>query len=158
MIEFDENGFVKPYRPVLTDLTTLEEVFVLEFPTSTTRRGHFEQYREYNSRLLELLLGGFTQWVDGSFVSRKLNPNDIDVLTFFDHSFYYLNERKIRALKEEFANKAGGRVHAHPIRVYPESHPLRHLYESDRVQWLFDWSRTTIRPRKNKGLIELIIG
>lgn len=155
MIEFDENGFLKPYGPSRTDLDTLEQVFVNEFTTSTTRREHFERFREYNERLRVLMSVELVQWIDGSFVSRKTNPNDIDVLTFVDDQLFTQHGQALKLLKNEF-DKGAGRVDAYFIRVYPDGHLYRNHYESDRVQWLFDWGRTNSRPRKNKGLIELI--
>ena len=154
-LQFDANGFLIPYGPVSSNLETIERVFVEEFPTSTTRRPNFDRYRECNARLLELMPDGFRQWIDGSFVSRKSDPNDIDVLTFVDAAVFPQHEETFRALRREFATGAG-RVDVRTILVYPEGHPRRNLYESDRVQWLFDWSRTNDKPRRQKGFIELI--
>ncbi|AQG78620.1 DUF6932 family protein [Spirosoma montaniterrae] len=156
MLIFDEYGFLKPYEPIKIDLDMLEHVFVREFANSITRQTIFEQYRAYTDRLLTLLPGGFTQWIDGSFVSRKLDPNDIDVLTFIDADLYSRHERALKELKNEFAQGAG-RVDVHFIRIYAEGHRYRPHFESDRVQWLFDWSRTNTRPRRNKGFLELIV-
>ena len=154
-LQFDENGFLTPYNPVSSDLNTVKRVLVDTFPTSTTRRPIFERYLTLNARLLTLMPDGFTQWIDGSFVSRKINPNDIDVLTFIDTALFDQHEPAVRALRTEFATGAG-RVDVRTIRVYPEGHPRRNWYESDRVQWLFDWSRTNNKPRQQKGFIELI--
>jgi hypothetical protein len=155
MLTFDANGYLTPYVPIVADLATVEQTFVEAFPTSTTRRPHFNRYLDYNTRLSEFLPTGLTQWIDGSFVSRKLNPNDIDVLTFVEYTLYDRHEKELRELKREFVTRVEGRVDAHLIVVYPEGHRRRIYYESDRIQWLFDWSRTARPPRRNKGFIEL---
>jgi hypothetical protein len=155
MIEFDENGFLKPYGPISADLDTVERIFVEEFITSTTRRNLFGQYREYNARLLVLLTSGFTQWIDGSFISRKRDPEDIDVLTFVDAEFYNRHEREIEELKQEYRNQRPVLVDAYFVRVYPEGHRRYFDYQSNRVEWLYDWTRTVGRRPENKGLIEL---
>lgn len=155
-LQFDTNGFLTPYGPVSSTLETVQRVFVEGFATSTTRSQHFERYQACNARLLAILPNGFTQWIDGSFVSRKTNPGDIDVLTFVDATLHQQHEKTIRALRSELAT-GDGRVDLHTILVYDEGHPYRNRHESDRVQWLFDWSQTITRPRYNKGFIELLI-
>ena len=155
-LQFDDNGFLIPYSPVPTNLDTMRRVFVDEFPNSVSRRPIFERYEELNARLMQLIPGGFTQWVDGSFVSRKVNPNDIDVLVFVDNVVHKQHERTFKALRSEFGTGVG-RVDVRTILVYPERHRYRNYYESDRVQWLFDWSRTSTTPRLNKGFIQIII-
>ncbi|GAB2562400.1 DUF6932 family protein [Spirosoma areae] len=155
-LEFDANGFLIPYVPVTSDFDTVRRVFVEEFPTSTTRQPIFERYQECNARLRQLLPDGFKQWVDGSFVSRKIDPNDIDVLTFIDAARYWQHEETFRALRREFATGAG-RVDVRVIQVYPEGNQHRNWYESDYTEWLFIWSQTNTRPRLKKGFIELTI-
>ncbi|MGB3778758.1 MAG: hypothetical protein WA960_10405 [Tunicatimonas sp.] len=41
----------------------------------------------------------FTQWVDGSFVTAREHPNDIDFVTFID---YQLFETKEKLIHENF--------------------------------------------------------
>ena len=158
VLQFDTFGYLTPDNAIDTDLQTLERVFVEEFPTSTTRRGHFDRFHAYNARLREYLTDGFTQWIDGSFVSRKLNPNDIDLLTFVDHSIYGQVEPALRRLKQEFAVRAGGQVDAYTIQVYPEGHRYYSRYHLDYLEWQFIWSQTDARPHRKKGFIKLITG
>ena len=155
MIKSDQNGYLKPYSPVLADPETVERVFVEDFTNSITRRNLFERYSEYNARLLALLTGGFTQWIDGSFISRKSDPDDIDVLTFVDADLYNQHEQAIDELKQEYRNQRPVLVDAYFVRVYPEGHRRYFDYQSNRVEWLYDWTRTVGRRPKHKGLIEL---
>lgn len=153
ILTFDQYGHLTPYEPISTDLPTFERVFVHEFWESTTRRILFDQYQEYNARLTEFL-PGYTQWVDGSFVRRKLNPNDIDVLTFVDNALYEQYEQAISGLKQ-WRFQQPRLIDGFFVRVYPQDHRLLSHSESDRVQWLYDWSRTNTYPRRQKGLIVL---
>ena len=156
-LKFDDNGFLIPYNAIATDLNAVRRVFTDGFPTSVSRRPIFERYEELNAQLIQLIPGGFAQWVDGSFISRKMNPNDIDVLTFVDTAIYQRHEQTFRELRNEFAIGAR-RVDANVIQVYPSSHSKRFLYESDHVEWLYNWSHTVQKPRRNKGFVELLIG
>ncbi len=139
-------------------------MFVEDFTNgSTTRRAHIERYQEYNARLLALIPaperpnGGLTQWIDGSFVSQKQNPGDIDLLTFLPTGLYDQYEQIVRSWRTEFKTGAGGRVDAHLIRVYEEGHRYRNRYESDYIEWRHIWGYTVKQPRKNKGFIEIKI-
>lgn len=152
-LTFDQYGFLTPYQPIPTDLPTFERVFVQEFPESANRRALFDRYLEYNARLSEFL-PGYTQWIGGSFVSRKVNPNDIDLLTFLDNELFERHEQPIAELKQ-WRLRRPKLIDGFFIRIYPNSHRLHSHSESDRVQWLFDWSRTNMHPRRNKGLIQL---
>ena len=162
VLEFDQYGFLIPYGPIPATLDTVERVFVEEFPNSITRPMHLDRYREYNARLLALIPtrerpAELTQWIDGSFVSQKQNPGDIDLLTFLPTDLYDQYERVVRSWRTEFKTGAGGRVDAHLIRVYDEGHRYRNLYESDYIEWLHIWGYTVKQPRKNKGFIEIKI-
>lgn len=151
MLTFDQNGFLTPCEAILTDFSTVERVFVDEFPSSTTRRAHFDRYLDYNACLSTYLPDGFTQWVDGSFVTRKKNPDDIDVLTFVDYALFERHEQALRGLKKEFAPQ----VDSYYVPVYPIGHRNRIHYDFDYIDWLHTWGYTTIRPRSPKGFIEL---
>ena len=154
-LTFDQYGYLTPAEPIPTDLATFERVFVQEFTQSTKRQTLFDRYLEYNACLSEFL-PGYTQWIGGSFVSRKLNPNDIDVLTFVNSTLYDQHEPAIGELKQ-WRFQRPKLVDGFFVRVYPQGHQLHSHSESDRVQWLYDWSRTNTHPRRNKGFIELII-
>ncbi len=152
-LTFDEYGYLTPYQPILTDLPTVERVFVQDFPHSTNRQPLFDRYLLYNSYLSKFL-PTYMQWIGGSFVSRKLNPADIDVVTFVDDVLYEQHELAIAELKQ-WRLQRPKQIDGFFVRVYSQDHPLRNHSESDRIQWLFDWSRTNFYPRRKKGLIEL---
>lgn len=153
-MEFNQYGYLLPYGPISSDLTTLERVFVEEFSESVTRRRLFDNYQAFTDQIRTLLPVGYTQWVDGSFVSRKRDPGDIDLLTFVDTTDYDRHEQTFRQLRADYKGRAAP-LDLYFLRVYPDGHRYRIQYESDRVQWLFDWSRTYKPPRRDKGFIEL---
>ncbi|TAE22353.1 MAG: hypothetical protein EAZ91_23655 [Cytophagales bacterium] len=153
-LSFDEYGFLTPYSVIPADIDTLQRVFVSEFPTSATRQRLFARFEEFTVTLSELLPGGYTQWVDGSFVSQKKDPRDIDVLTFVDYRLHQQHQKQFDALSSWHKTQVQ-EVQAFFVSVYPPDHRQRYLYESDLIQWEFDWSRTRTLPRRKKGIIEL---
>lgn len=84
-LDFDEFGNLTPYKIIETDLITLEAYFVTAFPKSKTRKRLFENYLSYIYRFQDEVFPIFEQWIDGSFVTQKENPKDIDIVTFLDY-------------------------------------------------------------------------
>ena len=83
---FDIHGFLKPYGKVITDFASFEAGFVEPFEADSTRHQLFQGYVRYNEDPKQLLGSiRYTQWVDGSFVSTKINPLDIDLVSLIDH-------------------------------------------------------------------------
>jgi hypothetical protein len=157
-MEFDVFGHLVPYELIQSDLVTFEAVFVTDFPASQTRHRIYEAFTVYLQRLREVIGNGFFIWVDDSFVTRKLNPRDIDFVTFLDFDRYAKHEADMEILRQ-MRFERDGLTDGFFVKVYPESHPNRKFYELDRAEWLFDFGRSRTRhntPTRNKGLVELI--
>lgn len=95
---FDQNGHLFPYEVIETTLEVFEDVFVKSFPTSSTRSVIFAEYLTYLNRLQQIIGKEFYQWIDGSFTTQKLNPRDIDIVTFIEASLFDANEPLLRDL------------------------------------------------------------
>lgn len=92
MLKFDENGHLTPYERIETSLDEFQQVFVDGFPNSSTRRRLFDNYLDWVFDFQREIYPYFTHWIDGSFVTQKLNPKDIDFKTFLP-DVYYLREK-----------------------------------------------------------------
>ncbi|MBX9893761.1 MAG: hypothetical protein K2Y09_01080 [Nitrosomonas sp.] len=57
--------------------------FLKKFPTSTTRASLISGLQRYIT-LLKSYGVQFELWIDGSFTTDKVNPNDIDLVVFFN--------------------------------------------------------------------------
>lgn len=79
------------YPPILKPgihhmtIDTIRDVFVSPLPEATSRLRTFSLFDQWVSRLRQLNVTG-TLWVDGSFVTRKPNPSDVDCV-FWNPSF-----------------------------------------------------------------------
>lgn len=156
-MEFDVFGHLFPYEVIQSDLITFEAVFVTASPASQTRNQIYEAFTTYMGQLREVVGEGFFVWVDGSFVTRKLNPRDIDFVTFLDFDLYAKHEVNLEALRQ-LRFERGSLTDGFFVKVYPQNHPNRKFYELDRAEWLFDFGRSRTRhntPFRNKGLVEL---
>lgn len=153
MIEFDENGFIKPYHIIETDLATIQRIFVEEIQLSATRKAIFEDFIVYNEALKNIILTGFTQWIDGSFVTQKRNPNDIDLVTFIDFEVYNTNEIEIDELRRT-RQTTNTIIDGYFVKIYPENHKHRNWYENDKMQWLFTFNQVK-NAKQSKGFLQI---
>jgi hypothetical protein len=87
----------KEYKPILSSgihYMSVEDVklfFVDRFPESVRRKMIFDKFLQFLENILRLDI--ITElWLNGSFVTEKPDPGDIDAVAFFDRN--KLNNRK----------------------------------------------------------------
>jgi hypothetical protein len=117
---------------------TVEEVhhaLVAAFPQSTTRLEIFEQWQELTEEIRELVKVE-SQWLDGSFVSRKLDPNDLDLTTTYSavegDSLDEAGRHALSRLLSGPNNEKFTRIDSWPTPVYPVDHPAYKWLAADR--------------------------
>ena len=74
------------------------------------------------STFRELVTEDFLQWIDGSFVSQKQNPRDIDIVTWIDYEVY---QSKKELISKHFIGNAisfNFKVDNYILQNYPENH------------------------------------
>ncbi len=103
-----------------------------------------DSFRSFLLELGEFPIGLFNVWIDGSFVTRKEHPNDLDAVVFLPAREYESVEQELRRLRNEFAG-----LDIYFVKVIEAGSPSHFLYVSDYTEWLFQF--TTIRPHKSTG-------
>ena len=158
-IEFDSRGNLKPYGKINLTLEKLKQYFVSDFPASTSRERIFDSYQSFIESFRHEITTDFVQWINGSFVTRKSNPEDVDFVTLIDHQIY---EQKRKAIEERF-RREGARsifqyVDAYVVKMYPIHHQRRWVSEYDLVYWRNWFSETKKNRAKkkfDKGFVEI---
>jgi hypothetical protein len=97
------------------------------------------------------------QWINGSFVTQKKNPQDIDLVTFIDYKVIGQLGNRL----DDF--KAGQswityEVDAYIIPVYPQGHVQFKFTEFDLAEWLDLFSHTKLNrngQKFEKGFLEI---
>lgn len=146
MITFDLKGNLPSGEPIEINLKDLEHYFVFNLH----RRHQFEQYLDYINELKNIINTPFEQWVNGSFITLKEKPKDIDVVSFVPSTIYQKQENQLAQIKKTFYPI----LDAYHICNYPENHRNFVYSQSDRIEWLHLFSR--IRGQKlNKGFIKI---
>jgi hypothetical protein len=157
MLQFDFKGYLKPYQPIPCKVSDLKFHFVDEIQ-SVTRKLNYEKYVKYSHDLRMVVGEGLKQWINGSFVTKKTNPKDIDLVTFLDHEMIKKLGAKLDPFRPINSWNAYG-VDAYICEVYPVGHPSYKYTDSDIAYWnhQFGHSRPNRKGVTNvKGFLEII--
>lgn len=151
-MNFDSNGFLTPYQPIISDLLSFETNFVY----NQSRTLIFEHYLELIKDLKLLPIQVFEHWLNGSFVSKKEKPNDLDILMFIGADDFFLHEKSFSALRQHYKHK---QLDLFYIIKREATDTNFNLYQSDYVEWLHLFSKTRRNlhtgVRNNKGFIQI---
>jgi hypothetical protein len=159
MLEFNAAGLLVPSSVINSTLNEFEEYFAIDSPENI-RRILYDQYIDYLSKLKEVCgQNELRQWIDGSFVTKKLRPLDIDLVTFID---YETAENKEKELKEFIypASSAIYGIDGYIIVTYPENDKLNFAYRADCSYWMDHFDKTKPDRRHKsipKGFLEIIV-
>lgn len=152
ILNFDEKGLLNPYEIIQSDLQIVKQTFVENIDTSRTRKPLFQNYLQYLNAIKNVIPNNFHQWIDGSFVTQKQNPNDIDIVTFINYQDFEKNIKDFDALRRlRFDNKKG--IDGYFVPVFPENHRKNAIFKMEQKEWMFQFSND--RNGNNKGIIEL---
>ena len=157
-LNFDIRGNLKPYEVIEISMEKFQETFVQAFEEEAIRQELFENYLNYMEAFSHLIKRNFYQWIDGSYVSNKKKPNDIDLVTILDYRDY---EKNKKILEKEFASFAGRKnykVDAYILPNYPVDHKKHIFTQSDLLYWRNLFGKTRVNRAKKqyeKGIIQL---
>jgi len=158
-LTFDSRGNLTPNSNIKCSLQLFHETFVQNI-SSTVREELFNNFQRYFQELTKVLESNFlTIWIDGSYTTKKTNPNDIDVVVFVNYTSVENFEDKLENFKFPNSLSKFG-IDAYMVKVYPREHKNYHLYISDEMYWrdLFEKNRRNRRGVKiPKGFIEINI-
>ena len=118
----------------------------------------YAELKRYNQTLLSLLGCPFRQWLDGSFVSAKPRPADLDVVSFVPFAVTQPHLAELAAFKQPTSAYVG--LDCYLVLQYPTGDPRYPLSRADEGYWN-DLFRTT-RPNRfgltqTKAFVEIIV-
>jgi hypothetical protein len=151
-LNFDEKGFLKPYEIIDSALEFFKAIFVDNMEISKTRKPLFENYLQYLDAIKNVIPNGFHQWVDGSFVTQKQNPNDIDIVTFINFQDFERNIKTFDILRRWRFDKTKG-IDGYFVPIFPENHRKSVVFEMEKKEWIFQFCND--RNGNSKGIIQI---
>ncbi len=157
MLKFDGKGHLKPYEPIPCNIFEFKRIFVDMFE-SQTRNQNYQNYIRYSSDLKKLLgTQKLHQWINGSFVTKKKNPKDVDLVTFIPYQLIQELGIKLNPFKG-IQSWSTYSVDAYIIVVHPQESELFRFTEFDCKEWLYLFThgkRNRKGEKQQKGFIEI---
>ena len=157
-IEFDARGNSYPPRLIEMSYVDFEQHFVQNMQASETRQRLCANFNDFIHNFQEKISPVFKIWVDGSFISTKLNPRDIDAVFQLD---YKICERQQSVLDSVWFTKAQkfrlGLDLYYSIE-YPKTHKRHFISHLNHLYWTDVYGHTRKDNEENnykKGFIEL---
>ena len=152
------------------DETELRRVFVEGFEGSKTRDVICKGFLDLRGEVAKLGISA-TQWVDGSFVESKLDPADVDVVSFCDYDALNGLVASAQVTLVQLVNggegtKAVYQTHTFLVPACPQGHAYHPTYEAARSYWR-KWFGTTRGipnppgpdlPGHSKGFLQMSLG
>lgn len=139
MITFDIYGNAQPNGVLKLSYNNFKDIFVLDFDDSKTRLTISKNYEKYLADFKKEINIAFKNWIGGSFISTKMNPNDIDVVNIFQ----YTDEinKNVQALIK-FLNYGNSlesyMVDGYFVPIYPINDP-RYALTEDALNYWSEW-------------------
>lgn len=145
---FNSKGYLEPgLHPM--DLDEIEKEFVTPFPHSSTRVLVMEGFRRHAEEL-QAIVAEYIQYLDGSFVSNKNDPGDVDLVCFIDGDVVDALpadlQSRLRSLLSGPQTRATHQCDAYFCLSYPETHPNFSVYRAQRKYWMgeFGYDRADV--------------
>ncbi|RNL55878.1 DUF6932 family protein [Pedobacter jejuensis] len=160
MLTFNHKGHLVPNNNIRSTLDELKTEFVDAFTFSSTKRSDlYKNYLQYSNDLKTVLQReSLLQWIDGSYVTKKQEPSDIDLVTFIDGTIVDSLEALLEPFKYPQSVVNYG-VDAYLVKVYDRGDKRYPLFIGDQIYWmdLFDKTQRSRNGQKHpKGFLEII--
>ena len=159
-LTFDTRGYLQSEKPIEISLLEIEQIFVSDFPLDTPRRYLLNELKRYLHDFSKVISEDFSCWIDGSFISKKWYPRDIDIVILLNYSDFEIKEEEIiNGFIQPFMNLNYKGIDAYLLKKYPENHNKYSYFKSDFAYWYHLFSNT--KPNRNnktfpKSFIKLI--
>lgn len=156
MVLFDKYGNITPYEILEIDLDTFYESFISKMNNPEHREKLFTDYLNYTKNLCKIISNNFFQWINGSFVTQKNNPKDIDLVSFIDCNLIENKQQEINNFVYPLS-KENYNVDAYIVKLYPDNDRNLVFSKSDTLYRFHHFQKT--KPNKNgekfyKGFIK----
>lgn len=156
-LQHDTDGYLMPVGKIPCSISIIEAELVEAFPQSTTRYRLWVQYLRFIERFRTYITRHFIQWIDGSFVTKKENPKDIDLVTFIDYSVFKAMENELEAFWTYNLEQEG--IDSYIVPVLPKESENYPSYIETCQEWERIYTNAKL-PNKQivaeaKGFLEL---
>jgi hypothetical protein len=144
----------------------VRKAFITGRPDEAHREGLWTDFEDFCAGLVAQGLHPISYWIDGSFISAKVGPKDIDITPVLDFA-----KSTPSAEAKWFSMQAGPRwqttqhpvlgrtlmLDIYPLVKLPDGHPDLRLYLVGRGKWDDWWQRCRATGEEmSKGFVEVL--
>lgn len=145
MLQFDDLGYLTPYETHVLSLEDFERTFVID----TEREKLFRLFTDLVLDLKNLGSGTFYIWADGSFVTKKRIPRDIDLVFFINFEVFEPMLSQLSKLRRDYEPH----LDIFMVDNYPENHEEYFSTALEKLKWRETFG--TDRQGRRKGIIQI---
>jgi hypothetical protein len=150
------NGLL-PTGLVSASAAQVHQHFVAPFTSSTTRQKLYDQWLLHR-QAIETIIPIERQWLNGSYVTSKVDPGDIDVVTFIDGDALNSLASPQQALLQDLIAGPSTRdrwgIDSYFVPTYAEGHPDRTTARKAEGYWRRMWTNVK-GSTLTKGFLEV---
>ncbi len=152
-IRFDDKGNIYPYEIIELEFKSFQDKFVIGFGGSSTRQNIYEKYLVYIADFYKEIVTRWLQWVNCSFTTNKIDPNDIDLVNLIAAEIFAVKNMEIAKFLTKYGSKDLYNVDGYCIPVYKENDERYELTKEYMKYWKkwFGYDRS----KNPKGVIQL---
>ncbi len=153
-MDYDIQGNLLPPGQIEINDVEFRLSFVDAYPKSVNRPMIYQGYLQYKSTIENTVTVDFEQWINGSWVSNKPNPNDIDLVILVGLPDVKPDIFVHNQLLNKYGSKDKYHVDAYLIIVCPEDDPRYDVLTKKTMEY---WDKWWSHDRNNneKGYIVL---
>lgn len=154
---FNTKGYLEPGLHNM-GVDEVERNFVTNFPHSSTRESIMDGFKKHSDEI-NVIVDECIKFLDGSFVSNKNDPGDIDMVCFIDgdkvDSLSPADQAKLQALVAGPVTKASHKCDAYFCPTYPDNHPKHAHTRSQRKYWMGEFGYDRLDVPKGIVVVEV---
>lgn len=155
----NSNGLLPVGRHQVT-VEQFRQHFVDAFPASKTRGRLFRRWLQHRESLMSVIAVR-SQWIDGSFVTAKTDPGDIDLVSFMDGVTFDGLAPGLRGMVAGLVagkeTKAVWLMDSFAVYEYPTDDPRVDVVADLTAWWDAFWQRSRDEDGLVKGYLEVMM-
>jgi Nucleotidyltransferase domain len=142
-LHFNQKGYLYPIDIFTIEYDNFKETYVF----NDRRKNLFTEFDTFLTEIKQFLLEPFFIWINGSYVTQKMNPNDIDCVIFLENSIFNFHESNLNLIKYKYKSL---KIDSYFVKLGME------FTEYDKIEWRETFHK--IRDSKEKkGFIQIDI-
>lgn len=158
-LKFDTRGNLFPYNLIECTFEDFQAYLVDSFVNSSTRKPIFDNLKTFLTDFKNSISEPINIWINGSFVTKKENPNDIDCVILINFEAYQALGRFLEtySLVNIYKEK---HLDLYFLIQYPSFDKNAKITEIDRLYWINQFTKTPpnrANQQFSKGFLQIIL-